>query len=238
MFENKVAVVTGGAKGIGKAIAGEFRKAGANVCVIDLLPNAYYQGDLADQKVLEDFARKVLDDYGHVDYLINNALPLMKGIDACSYEEFNYALRVGVTAPFYLAKLFAPHFAPGAAIVNISSSRDRMSQPQTESYTAAKGGISALTHALAVRLAGRVRVNAIAPGWIDTDYTVYEGPDALQQPAGRVGNPMDIANMVLYLCSDKAGFITGENICIDGGMTRQMIYHNDFGWTLQGGNPT
>lgn len=238
MFENKVAVVTGGAKGIGKAIAGEFRKAGANVCVIDLMPNAYYQGDLADQKVLEDFARKVLDDYGHVDYLINNALPLMKGIDACSYEEFNYALRVGVTAPFYLAKLFAPHFAPGAAIVNISSSRDRMSQPQTESYTAAKGGISALTHALAVSLAGRVRVNAIAPGWIDTDYTVYEGPDAVQQPAGRVGNPMDIANMVLYLCSDKAGFITGENICIDGGMTRQMIYHNDFGWTLQGGNPT
>ena len=238
MFENKVAVVTGGAKGIGKAIAGEFRKAGANVCVIDLLPNAYYQGDLADQKVLEDFARKVLDDYGHVDYLINNALLLVKGIDACSYEEFNYALRVGVTAPFYLAKLFTPHFAPGAAIVNISSSRDRMSQPQTESYTAAKGGISALTHALAVSLAGRVRVNAIAPGWIDTDYTVYEGPDALQQPAGRVGNPMDIANMVLYLCSDKAGFITGENICIDGGMTRQMIYHNDFGWTLQGGNPT
>ena len=238
MFENKVAVVTGGAKGIGKAIAGEFRKAGAHVCIIDLLPNEYYQGDLADRAVLEAFARKVIDDYGHVDYLINNALPLMKGLDACSYEEFNYALRVGVTAPFYLAKLFAPHFAPGAAIVNISSFRDRMSQPQTESYTAAKGGISALTHALAVSLAGRVRVNAIAPGWIDTDYTVYEGPDAVQQPAGRVGNPMDIANMVLYLCSDKAGFITGENICIDGGMTRQMIYHNDFGWTLQGGNPT
>ena len=236
MFENKVAVVTGGAKGIGKAIAGEFRKAGAHVCVIDLLPNAYYQGDLADQAVLEAFARKVIADYGHVDYLINNALPLMKGIDVCSYEEFNYALRVGVTAPFYLTKLFAPHFTPGAAIVNISSSRDRMSQPQTESYTAAKGGISALTHALAVSLAGRVRVNAIAPGWIDTDYTVYEGPDAVQQPAGRVGNPMDIANMVLYLCSDKAGFITGENICIDGGMTRQMIYHNDFGWTLRGGD--
>lgn len=233
MFENKVAVVTGGAKGIGKAIAGEFRKAGAHVCVIDLLPNAYYQGDLADQAVLEAFARKVIADYGHVDYLINNALPLMKGIDACSYEEFNYALRVGVTAPFYLTKLFAPHFAPGAAIVNISSSRDRMSQPQTESYTAAKGGISALTHALAVSLAGRVRVNSISPGWIDTDYTVYKGPDAYQQPAGRVGNPLDIANMVLYLCSDKAGFITGENICIDGGMTRQMIYHNDFGWTLQ-----
>ena len=235
MFQDKIAVVTGGAKGIGKAIAEEFRKAGAKVCIIDLLNNDGYTGDLAEQTVLEDFARKVIADHGHVDYLINNALPLMKGIDECSYEEFNYALRVGVTAPFYLTKLFAPHFAPGAAIVNISSSRDRMSQPQTESYTAAKGGISALTHALAVSLAGKVRVNSISPGWIDTDYTVYEGADAIQHPAGRVGNPLDIAHMVLYLCSDKAGFITGENICIDGGMTRQMIYHNDFGWTLQGG---
>ncbi|MGN8966888.1 SDR family oxidoreductase [Intestinimonas sp. HCP28S3_D6] len=234
MFKHKVAVVTGGAKGIGKAIVEEFCKAGAQVCIIDRLPNDYYVGDLADQTVLEDFARKVIADYGHVDFLVNNALPLMKGIDTCTYEEFNYALRVGVTAPFYLTKLFTPHFAPRAAIVNISSSRDRMSQPQTESYTAAKGGISALTHALAVSLAGKVRVNSISPGWIDTDYTVYEGPDAIQQPAGRVGNPLDIAHMVLYLCSDKAGFITGENICIDGGMTRQMIYHNDFGWTLGG----
>lgn len=232
MFQNKVAVVTGGTKGIGRAIVQAFEKEGAAVCIIDLLPNGYYVGDLADQAVLEDFAQKVLRDYGHVDYLVNNALPLMKGLDTCSYAEFDYALRVGVAAPFYLTKLFAPHFAPGGAIVNISSSRDRMSQPQTESYTAAKGGIAALTHALAVSLAGRVRVNSISPGWIDTAYTVYEGPDAVQQPAGRVGNPMDIAHMVLYLCSDKAGFITGENICIDGGMTRQMIYHNDFGWTL------
>ena len=157
----------------------------------------------------------------------------MCGIGEGSYEDFEYALKVGVTAPFYLSKLFAPYFAEGASIVNISSSRDRMSQPETESYTAAKGGISALTHALSVSLAGRVRVNSVSPGWIDNSYTVYEGSDALQQPVGRVGDPTDIANMVLYLCSDMAGFITGENICIDGGMTRQMIYHGDFGWSLK-----
>lgn len=231
-FENKVAVITGGAQGIGRCIADEFRKAGATVCVIDKQPGEWFVGDLADKHVLEQFAQEVIAKHGRVDYLINNALPLMKGLAECSYEEFQKALNVGVTAPFYLTKLFAPYFAQGAAIVNISSSRDRMSQPQTESYTAAKGGIAALTHALAVSMAGKVRVNSISPGWIDTAYTVYEGPDALQQPAGRVGNPMDIANMVLYLCSDKAGFITGENICIDGGMTRQMIYHGDHGWTL------
>ncbi len=233
MFQNKTAVITGGAHGIGKCIAGEFEKQGVHVCIIDKRPNDFFTGDIASEETLRRFADKVIAGYGKVDFLINNALPLMKGIQDCTYEEFEYALRVGVTAPFYLTKLFLPYFAPGAAIVNISSSRDRMSQPQTESYTAAKGGISALTHALAVSLRGKVRVNSISPGWIDTAYTEYAGPDAVQQPAGRVGNPMDIANMVLYLCSDKAGFITGENICIDGGMTRQMIYHGDFGWKLE-----
>jgi NAD(P)-dependent dehydrogenase (short-subunit alcohol dehydrogenase family) len=203
-FKEKVAVVTGGAQGIGRCITEEFLKVGAQVCVIDKQEGNHFVGDIADKQTLEQFAQDVIEKHSHVDYLINNALPLMKGIDACSYEEFQYAMSVGVTAPFYLAKLFAPHFAEGASIVNISSSRDCMSQPQTESYTAAKGGIAALTHALAV-----------------------------QQPVGRVGNPLDIANMVLYLCSDKAGFITGENICIDGGMTRQMIYHGDNGWKLE-----
>ena len=231
-FEGKIAVVTGGARGIGKCIADSFSAAGATVCVIDILDNGYFVGDLSDKATLEKFAKKVIDDYGRVDFLINNAAPKTVGITRGSYEEFEHAQRVGVTAPFYLSKLFAPYFAPGASIVNISSSRDRMSQRETESYTAAKGGISALTHAMAVSLAGRVRVNSISPGWIDNSYTVYEGPDATQQPAGRVGNPPDIANMVLYLCSDMAGFITGENICIDGGMTRQMIYHGDHGWTL------
>ena len=230
MFENKVVVITGGANGIGKTIAEEFRKNGAIVCIIDIAENDYYVGDISNKEVLENFVQRVIADYGKVDYLINNALPISKGIDACTYEEFNYALQVGVSAPFYLSKLFLSYFAEGASIINISSSRDRMSQPNTESYTAAKGGIAALTHALAVSLAGKVRVNSISPGWIDTAFTEYVGADAVQQPVGRVGNPLDIANMVLFLCSDKAGFITGENICIDGGMTKQMIYHGDCGW--------
>lgn len=239
MFENefrdKVVVVTGGAHGIGGCIAREFRKAGAQVVVIDIAPGEHYVGDISKQETLEAFADWVLERYGHVDCLVNNALPIMRGLEECTYEQFQYALSVGVTAPFYLTKLFRNHFGPGASIINISSSRDRQSQPQTESYTAAKGGIAALTHALAVSLAGKVRVNSISPGWIDTAYTVYDGPDALQQPAGRVGNPMDIASMVLFLCSDRAGFITGENICIDGGQTRLMVYHGDHGWTLNPG---
>ena len=232
-FKDKVVVVTGGANGIGKCIAEQFAKNGSQVCVIDKVPGSHYVGDIADKCVIESFVKYIADNYGRVDYIINNALPIMKGIDDCSYEDFQYALSVGVTAPFYLVKLLRPYLTQGASIINISSSRDRMSQPQTESYTAAKGGIAALTHALAVSLAGKARVNSISPGWIDTQYVEYEGADALQQPVGRVGNPMDIANMVLFLCSEKAGFITGENICIDGGMTKQMIYHADNGWKLE-----
>ena len=233
MFKDKVAIVTGGAQGIGRCIAEEFRKAGATVYVIDIQEGPHYVGDISRKEVLEEFASFVLERHEKVDFIINNAIPAMKGLDECSYEDFEYAMKVGVTAPFYLVKMFSEHLADGASIINLSSSRDRMSMPQTESYTAAKGGIAALTHALAVSLSGKARVNSISPGWIDTAYTVYEGPDAYQQPAGRVGNPMDIANMVKFLCSEKAGFITGENICIDGGMTKQMIYHGDNGWKLE-----
>ena len=143
MFKDKIAVITGGASGIGRCIAEQFRANGAEVEVIDIKPGTHFVGDVGDPAALEAFAAHVIAEHGHVDYLINNALPAMKGIDDCSWEEFNEALRVGVSAPFYLTRLLLPHFAPGAAIVNISSSRDRMSQPQTESYTAAKGGISA-----------------------------------------------------------------------------------------------
>ena len=233
IFDGKTAVITGGAQGIGRCIAEEFRKEGARAVVIDRQPGDHYVGDLSRRDVLEEFAAYLRQEYGRVDYLINNALPLMKGIDECTYEEFSYALSVGVTAPFYLSKLLAPMMPSGGAIVNISSSRDRMSQPQTESYTAAKGGIAALTHAMAASFAGKLRVNSVSPGWIDTAYREYTGPDADQQPAGRVGNPLDIANIVLYLCSEKAGFITGENIAVDGGMTHLMIYHGDHGWKLE-----
>ena len=232
-FDGKVVVITGGAGGIGQCIAQEFRRAGAAVCIIDTSPNDFFQGDIGCKATLEAFADKVIRLHGRVDVLVNNAPPMMKGVGGCSWEEFSQALSVGVTAPFYLTQLFLPYFSPGASVINISSSRDRMSQPRTESYSAAKGGISALTHALAVSLAGKVRVNSISPGWIDTAYTVYHGPDAVQQPAGRVGNPQDIAQMALFLASDRAGFITGENVCIDGGMTRLMVYHGDHGWSLE-----
>ena len=233
MDKCKVAVITGGAHGIGKAIGELFRNDGVTVHIIDKTPGDWFVGDIGDKDTLERFSKQVIEQSGHVDYIINNALPIMKGIDECSYEDFQYALSVGVTAPFYLTKLLMPVLSDGASIINISSSRDRMSQPKTESYTAAKGGIAALTHALAISLAGKARVNSISPGWIDTTDTEIIGADALQQPVGRVGKPEDIAEMVKFLCSDKAGFITGENICIDGGMTRQMIYHGEHGWKFE-----
>lgn len=241
-FEGKTVVVTGGAQGIGRCIVEQFAAAGAQVCIIDKQPEpgwlpdgagCYFQGDIAEKDVLEAFAGIVVNTYGSVDVIVNNALPIMRGIDECSYEEFQYALSVGVTAPFYLVKLMVPYLGAGASIVNLSSSRDRMSMPQTESYTAAKGGIAALTHAMAVSLREKARVNSISPGWIETSDTLWQGPDATQQPVGRVGTPLDIANMVLYLASDKAGFITGENICIDGGMTHQMVYHAEHGWNYE-----
>ena len=230
MFKDRVVAITGGANGIGMRIASDFREKGARVCVVDKEDNDYFVGDISQESVLREFANKVINEHGKVDFLINNACLSKGGIFSCDYEDFNYVLKTGVTAPFMLAKLFMDHFAEDGAIVNISSTRDRMSQRDTESYTAAKGGIAALTHGLAVSLSGRIRVNSISPGWIETGDLEYSGPNNSQHPAGRVGRPEDISNMVMYLCSDAASFMTGENITIDGGMTRLMIYHNDKGW--------
>lgn len=233
-MKGKVAVVTGGARGIGRAVCEGFQAQGAHVCTIDILPNDYFVGDIAEEAVLRSFADKVLEQYGNIDYLVNNAMLSKGGIDSCSYDDFNYALRVGVSAPYYLSKLFMNHFNPGGSIVNISSTRYIMSQANTESYTAAKGGITSLTHALAVSLAGKVRVNAIAPGWIDTTGSTFSGADNAQHPVGRVGVPEDIVNAVLFLCSEKSSFITGQVLPVDGGMTKLMVYHNDFGWHYEG----
>lgn len=232
-YKDKVAVITGGAKGIGDCTAKRFQEEGAKVEIIDQRDGDWFVGDIADPKVLEQFADYVITKHEHIDILVNNALPPMVGIDDCSWDEFLYAQKVGVVAPFYLSKLFKNHFPQGSSIINISSTRDSMSQPQTESYTAAKGGIAALTHALAVSLAPTVRVNAISPGWINTSEEVFDGADAFQHLVGRVGRPDDIASLILFLCSEEAEFITGQNIIVDGGMTRQMIYHNDHGWTIK-----
>ncbi|MFC0875022.1 SDR family oxidoreductase [Saccharicrinis sp. FJH2] len=231
MKKSKVAVVTGGAQGIGKAICEAFKAQGITVCTIDIQGNDYFVGDIADETVLRAFSAKVISDYGKIDYLINNACLTRGGLNSCSYNDFNYVLRIGVSAPFLLTQLFMDHLNQDASIVNISSTRHLMSQTDTESYTAAKGAITALTHAMAVTLAGKARVNAISPGWIDTTNTEYNGSNAEQHPVGRVGNPADIVNAVLFLCDPKSSFITGQNITIDGGMTKLMIYHNDKGWT-------
>lgn len=232
-FKDKVVVITGGARGIGARIAERFRDEGALVEIIDKNKGDWFVGDLAEPTVLEEFANYVIGKHNKIDILVNNALPLMKGINDCSWQDFLYAQKVGVAAPFYLTKLFKDYFTQGASVINISSSRDRMSQPQTESYTAAKGGIAALTHALAMSLAPKVRVNSISPGWIDTVRYQSSYEDRSQQPVGRIGTTDDIASMTLFLCSHEAGFITGENIVIDGGMTHQMIYHGDNGWSLK-----
>ena len=233
MDKRKVAVVTGGARGIGKAICEAFVARGDSVCTIDLLDNDYFVGDIADEQVLRAFASKVIAEHGAIDFLINNACLSRGGLNTCSYEDFNYVLRVGVAAPFLLSRLFMEHFNAPGSIVNISSTRHLMSQTNTESYTAAKGGITALTHAMAVTLAGKARVNSISPGWIDTAGAQFEGADMTQHPAGRVGMPKDIVHAVMFLCDERSGFITGQDIIVDGGMTKLMVYHNDYGWTYK-----
>lgn len=251
-FKNQFGIVTGGANGIGKCICETFVNKGAHVAFIDkdnengiLLQRKYpdklfyFNGDISEETALQSFAKFTTQKFDKIDFIINNACLTKKGIlSGCEFEDFNYVLKVGITAPYMLTKLLLPFLRKGASIVNISSTRAFQSQADTESYSAAKGGITALTHALSISLSGKVRVNSISPGWIDkqelNSFTSnshdHDVQDIMQHPAGRIGMPSDIANMVLFLCSENAGFITGENIVIDGGMSRLMIYHNDNGW--------
>ena len=255
-FSGRNAVITGGANGIGRCIAEYFAKAGAEVTIIDMdapagealcnrHPNMQFiQGDIAVKETLDAYI-KSRTGKNPVDFVINNACISRRGLlSGCSWEDFEYVQRVGVTAPYYLvSQLYKKGtLAKGASVVNIASTRGMQSQSDTESYSAAKGGILALTHALSISLAGEARVNAISPGWVDTAAYHGEGPatthspeDETQHPAGRMGRPEDIAEMVLFLCdNDRAGFITGENIVIDGGISKLMVYHGDRGWKYAG----
>jgi len=236
-FKDKVVVITGGAQGIGRCIADDFMQQGAITVVIDLqeIKDATYhytfKGDIADKEVLELFVHTVIERFGKIDYLINNACIGRGGLFDAAYEDFLYVQHIGVVAPFMLSKLFSPYFSAQGSIINIASTRAFQSQANTECYSAAKGGIIALTHALAVSLRGKVRVNAISPGWIDTTpQACLSEEDHAQHLVGRVGQPHDISHAVQFLCSTKASFITGENIIIDGGMSKVMTYHNDEGW--------
>lgn len=231
MFQDKVVVITGDIHGIGLATRQAFENEGARVYGIDINPGSFFQGDIANPTVLEKFVSTILEKEDHVDVLVNNALPKTVGIHQGSLTDFQYALQVGVMAPFYLTQLLLPAFKPGSAIINLASTRAFQSQPETESYGAAKGAITALTHNLAVSLNhDQIRVNAIAPGWIDTYQSTFTQADEKQHPSQRVGHPSDIAEMILFLASEKGSFINGQTITIDGGMSKLMIYHDDYGW--------
>ena len=248
-FRDRVCMVTGGAKGIGRCITRSFGKEGAKVVFLDvdreageenlkyLIDNGceatFIQGDAGVKEDLDKFIDETLKQYGRIDFLINNACFGLGGISSkCSYEDFDRVLSVGLKAPYYLSMKTSQELEKSrGAIVNIASTRAFMSEPDSESYACAKGGIIALTHASAVSLGPKVRVNSISPGWIETRNSIdYSIEDEAQHPVGRVGKVEDIANAVLYLCSEKSGFITGQNIIIDGGMSVRMIYHNESGW--------
>lgn len=241
-FEGKVCIVTGGSSGIGKNICESFLKKGAKVINLDIIKPKLEQNDkyeyivcdLKEQLEIQTAILHITEKYKKVDYLINNACYSNRGLlSTCDAKAFNEVLQVGVTAPYLLTQGFAGLFTQKSAIINIASTRGMMSQADTESYSAAKGGIIALTHALSISLSGKTRVNAISPGWIDTTDSMLNPEDHAQHPAGRVGVPDDISEMVMFLCSESAGFITGQNFVVDGGMSKQMIYHNDHGWKFQ-----
>lgn len=238
-FENKVVVISGVSSGIGKCIAQRFIETGAKVIGIDkdncsLNCDYFYLGDLTEKTVVENFASEIIKRYGKVDYIVNNAGLTKGGLLSCDWDNFLYVQKLSLAAPFLLVKLLMNSFNEDASVINISSTRAFQSQSDWESYAAAKGGIVALTHSMSVTLKGKARVNCISPGWIDTLNSELSKEDKNQHSVERVGTPNDITNAVMFLCSDKSGFITGQNITIDGGISKLMVYHNDYGWSFEG----
>jgi len=251
-FHNKTIIVTGGAQGIGKAVTQAFAVAGAHVCIADIdveagkevaqvladrgLSAAFIQTDVADPAQVQSVIEQVIQSRNSIDVLVNNAGIGWEGTLADrDLAAWDHLLAVNLRGPYLCVQCAAPHMPAGSAIVNIASTRAFMSEPNTEPYSASKGGVVALTHSLAVTLGPRgIRVNCISPGWIDvTDWkkdsernpAKLSERDHTQHPVGRVGRPEDIAEACLFLADNqKAGFVTGQNLVVDGGMTIKMIY--------------
>lgn len=249
-MNKRVIVITGGAQGIGKAMAGRFLRDGYAVVISDCDPEAgaetlgeygplgdlrFIAGDVAREEDVIRLTTETVSVFGGIDVLVNNAA-ISHNVPPTelSLADWNRVLAVNLTGPFLCARHMAPHLRQRrGAIINIASTRAFMSEADTEAYSASKGGLVALTHALAASLAPDVRVNSISPGWIETGSwrkrRVRQDPalteaDHRQHWAGRVGEPHDIAGLAAYLASDQGGFITGSNFFVDGGMSRKMIY--------------
>jgi len=244
-YRNKVVIVTGGANGIGKGITLAYVKEGAKVVIADIDRNlglvlekeikksngevSFFYTDVSKPKDIKKLMEFTINRYGKIDILINNAgISEWANPYELDVEKWDYIINVNLRSVFLCSREAAKHMrnTGGGAIVNMASTRAFMSEPNTEAYSASKGGIVALTHALAVSFADdNIRVNSISPGWIETgDYSKLREIDHKQHLSGRVGKPDDIGNMCLFLTDDRNDFINGENIIVDGGMTKKMIY--------------
>ncbi len=247
-MKGKVAVVTGGGQGIGRAIAEAFVREGSAVVIAEIDEQAgrtaqrelrrrgravFVPCDVADDASVRGCVRAAVAEFGRLDFVINNAgIGIGKPVEKLTPAEWHRVLGTNLTSIYLFARHGARHLRRArGAIVNIASTRAFMSEPNTEAYSASKGGVVSLTHALAISLGPKVRVNCISPGWIDvTGWKVHPRASDVRKvdrefhPAGRVGRPEDIAAMAVFLCSPQAEFITGTNVTIDGGVTRKMIY--------------